>query len=490
MGKISTLLFVAIALMLCGCTNKGTDAPGSENKIKLVSESNLVISADKTSTDIEFTTTDTWSAKVVSENNWFSIDPVSGNEKGSHKITVSCAANTDAEQHTGIVTIKCGKESATVTITQSAGDGETPKNITDYSQSSLNQSAYADEVKCENTFTFTTTLPWTAKVSTVTSSGEPSEDPVWFKISQSSGDVGAASIEITFPKNYTGASRYGSIEIECGDETLTINLQQKDKTREGITPKDPKTGTLVDKITHVGYDEYVEYIYDLESRPVKCLAFFHDPSGQTSDYIQRNPIIFEYGSSNVKRKSFNGAEYALENTISLVGGTVTKVVVESDPVNGQYAREVRVYDNNRLISNTISYPPTRSVLTREVITYTWTDSNITSIEKKTYVNGELFSTSDTSIQYDQEEGNNTNFDIFQLLLDQTMYPLMMFTPFDYFGGIRNEFLPLSITTVIRSDAGVEDFVVEYSYDRNSDGNVTAVYSNVADNKTAIFRLEY
>lgn len=108
--------------MAVGCHETSDNGDGS---VSLHSEAEMTLPAAEANTVISFTATADWTA-AVEDGEWLSVSPASG-EAGKISITLSAAANDEADARTATVNITCGTDEATVTVTQEGAEGEGPE---------------------------------------------------------------------------------------------------------------------------------------------------------------------------------------------------------------------------------------------------------------------------------------------------------------------------------------------------------------------------
>ena len=110
------------ALMAAGCHEK---PEGGDGSVSLHSEAEMTLPAAETDSVISFTATADWTA-TVEGGEWLSVSPASG-EAGEISVTLSAAANGEADARTATINITCGTGKATVTVTQEGAAGEEPE---------------------------------------------------------------------------------------------------------------------------------------------------------------------------------------------------------------------------------------------------------------------------------------------------------------------------------------------------------------------------
>lgn len=124
---------------------------------------------------------------------------------------------------------------------------ETPTNLTLKEGTQTTQVVYADEVTNQGGISFTALSDWTAtvtEVATEASTKAASGKVEWLELSAYSGGPGEYTLTLTLIENLTGKDRKATIEIRCGNDVITITVEQKATTEAGETPA-PKEKRLV-----------------------------------------------------------------------------------------------------------------------------------------------------------------------------------------------------------------------------------------------------
>ena len=98
-----------------GCKGDNTPEEPAAGKITLTSEAPVVLSDEGGSAQIAFNATKDWTA--TSAEAWLTVEPKSG-KAGDTGITVTASANDTYDEKTATVTLACGEDSKTVTVTQ------------------------------------------------------------------------------------------------------------------------------------------------------------------------------------------------------------------------------------------------------------------------------------------------------------------------------------------------------------------------------------
>lgn len=98
------------------------------------------------------------------------------------------------------------------------------------------QVVYADEVTNQGGISFTALSDWTAtvtEVATEAATKAASGKVEWLELSAYSGGPGEYTLTLTLIENLTGKDRKATIEIRCGNDVITITVEQKATTEAG-----------------------------------------------------------------------------------------------------------------------------------------------------------------------------------------------------------------------------------------------------------------
>lgn len=143
MKKILSLLLLTLTIVSCEKTDDG-EAPAITvpNPVEL----EQTVYADYTTgkSGVTFTTAGAWSSTInestlvraekTSEPEWITIDPASGDKAGAYTVNISLSKNLTGVKRSATITISCGEEQITISVTQEATTekGEKPDpGITD-----------------------------------------------------------------------------------------------------------------------------------------------------------------------------------------------------------------------------------------------------------------------------------------------------------------------------------------------------------------------
>lgn len=129
MRKILIMLFVSFVILSC---DKNDDGETSAITVTNQTELEQTVYADNTTgkSDITFTTTSAWTSSINETSptrsdktpspKWISITPASGDRAGSYTISISLSKNLTGAKRSATITIICGGERITISITQEA----------------------------------------------------------------------------------------------------------------------------------------------------------------------------------------------------------------------------------------------------------------------------------------------------------------------------------------------------------------------------------
>lgn len=126
---------------------------------------------------------------------------------------------------------------AIVVATFSISCDDNNSTIKDYDKEKLEITTYADDTEVSGGFSFTATEAWTTVINYGETVRSGSND--WITLDPASGNAGEVTVNIILDENNTGEDRSATINIICGETTLTIELVQ----RSSENPSDDNTGT-------------------------------------------------------------------------------------------------------------------------------------------------------------------------------------------------------------------------------------------------------
>lgn len=129
MKKLLTMLLVSVAMISC---DKNDDGEPTAITVPNQTELEQTVYADQTTgkSGVTFTTAGAWTSTIsetsptrsdkTSSPEWISIDPASGDKAGSYTISISLSKNLTGAKRSATITIVCGGERITISITQEA----------------------------------------------------------------------------------------------------------------------------------------------------------------------------------------------------------------------------------------------------------------------------------------------------------------------------------------------------------------------------------
>lgn len=254
--------------------------------------------------------------------------------------------------------------------------GDTPKEIV----------VKADDNGNSQAIKFTAVAPWTATVKDVTPSRSDSGSEVeWIKLSAYNGEAGDVSLDLSFSKNLTGATRIAEILIQCGKTTIKITIEQVAENADGTVTKQINSITCrweynSESIENPGIDPVSE----------STVTYKYDDNGRVSRVISDDnyETIYDYTIVDeiqvTSRESYSGETNEEKYIVTL-----------NDKGNAVKIRQFDSYENKYYDKNTVSYTE---------------DGRISQITNFRYDNGE---TCKTNITYNNgyitgitEKGDN------------------------------------------------------------------------------------
>lgn len=173
-------------------------------------------------------------------------------------------------------------------------DEETVKNLVLAEGTQTTQTVYADQTSgTGGGISFTAATDWTATVTDVTSKAE-SNTVSWLTLSQYSGGPGEYTLTLTLSTNLTGQTRKAQIEIRCGNDVITITVEQKAEDSEGNVPDAPiESMTYPAKVSKISYRENYWSEYEWGSPVDVDYEFKYDAEGRIAEYIYTAKATYE-----------------------------------------------------------------------------------------------------------------------------------------------------------------------------------------------------
>lgn len=214
------------------------------------------------------------------------------------------------------------------------------------------QTVYADETQKNEGIKFTATEPWTATVNEVKTKAEGSNVD-WLKLSAYSGGAGEFTLNLTLTPNTTGKSRKAEIRIVAEKTVLTITVEQKAETENGVEPKVKPvkkiTCKLVDNAVKAKYPDYIDIVTE------KQFTFSYDDNGRVKELVRKeidgrtqiSTMTFDYATAGRIKMSEKGAyedgSYPFdESYVAILNeqGNVTNLQAD-DKVTGEFEDYIR-----------------------------------------------------------------------------------------------------------------------------------------------------
>ncbi len=359
----------------------------------------------------------------------------------------------------------------------SSGDDSTipQKTITNYEETQLSQTIYADETSSDDDFTFTANQAW----HTVIESKVKSSEIDWITLDPASGEAGVVNMSINLDTNMTGEDRSALISIVCGETTITITIEQKATTEDGVKPK-PIDKALVKNII-VNSELNWQFVYndDNSLKNFYCTEDIHN----NKDVSILN-VDFEYTDSEItidakilystpdisvgETPPSNTDEYVWMTNmskLSLVNGKVASYTSRHESATTDNTNATFTYDNEKLMAKNYYSNDGEAA-------FVWQDNLMTNIN---YISQQGRYDWSLDIKY-LDEIANINIDINKLLLidAETVHGLFwnnLYQPMipSYFGEYTAN-LVASASEVKLIDSDKYDSSYRFEYEFNQDGN--------------------
>lgn len=200
------------------------------------------------------------------------------------------------------------------------------------------QTVYADQTSgTGGGISFTAATDWTATVTDVTSRAEAGS-VTWLTLSQYSGGPGEYTLTLTLTANLTGKTRKAQIEIRCGNDVITITVEQKAENADGNMPGAPIQNMIYPaKVSKISYRPNY-YWREYTSTDEFDLEFKYDSEGRIAEYICSIPSYsgnmtasFDYSIVGEIRATerFNGGDEKRYTLVLGSNGYVSKMETEA-----------------------------------------------------------------------------------------------------------------------------------------------------------------
>ena len=234
---------------------------------------------------------------------------------------------------------------------------ETPTNLTLKEGTQTTQVVYADEVTNQGGISFTALSDWTAtvtEVATEASTKAASGKVEWLELSAYSGGPGEYTLTLTLIENLTGKDRKATIEIRCGNDVITITVEQKATTEAGETPAPKEKRLARYEITNSSSlypDSYTKSIGELTYNENGKLAALKTISyqGDTQGYLTERIYQFTYQENQmwIDRKTLSGYESDESYVITLNSeGYVSQLYKKKESSSEQHTLWMFIYSED------------------------------------------------------------------------------------------------------------------------------------------------
>ena len=236
---------------------------------------------------------------------------------------------------------------------------ETPTNLTLKEGTQTTQVVYADEVTNQGGISFTALSDWTAtvtEVATEASTKAASGKVEWLELSAYSGGPGEYTLTLTLIENLTGKDRKATIEIRCGNDVITITVEQKATTEAGETPAPKEKRLARYEITNSSSlypDSYTKSIGELTYNENGKLAALKTISyqGDTQGYLTERIYQFTYQENQmwIDLKTLSGYEPDESYVITLNSeGYVSQLYKKKESSSEQHTLWMFIYSDGYL----------------------------------------------------------------------------------------------------------------------------------------------
>ena len=234
---------------------------------------------------------------------------------------------------------------------------ETPTNLTLKEGTQTTQVVYADEVTNQGGISFTALSDWTAtvtEVATEASTKAASGKVEWLELSAYSGGPGEYTLTLTLIENLTGKDRKATIEIRCGNDVITITVEQKATTEAGETPAPKEKRLARYEITNSSSlypDSYTKSIGELTYNENGKLAALKTISyqGDMQGYFTERIYQFTYQEKQmwIDLKTLSGYESDESYVITLNSeGYVSQLYKKKESSSEQHTLWMFIYSED------------------------------------------------------------------------------------------------------------------------------------------------
>lgn len=201
---------------------------------------------------------------------------------------------------------------AIVVATFSISCDDNNSTIKDYDKEKLEITTYADDTEVSGGFSFTATEAWTTVINYGETVRSGSND--WITLDPASGNAGEVTVNIILDENNTGEDRSATINIICGETTLTIELVQ----RSSENPSDDNTGDdpmtkdkryaieLIDIYINESEVEHITYKFIHEHNEPENSIIRVVVDGLTEDGGETVEYNLNYDSNTLRIESYKG----------------------------------------------------------------------------------------------------------------------------------------------------------------------------------------
>lgn len=236
---------------------------------------------------------------------------------------------------------------------------ETPTNLTLKEGTQTTQVVYADEVTNQGGISFTALSDWTATVTEVVTEAATkaaSGKVEWLELSAYSGGPGEYTLTLTLIENLTGKDRKATIEIRCGNDVITITVEQKATTEAGETPAPKEKRLARYEITNSSSlypDSYTKSIGELtynengKLAALKTISYQGDMQGYFTERIYQ--FTYQENQMWIDLKTLSGYESDESYVITLNSeGYVSQLYKKKESSSEQHTLWMFIYSDGYL----------------------------------------------------------------------------------------------------------------------------------------------
>lgn len=533
-------------MALCAATMiscvEGTNGDGGEKSLVVADNSVLsqTLGFDATEgNSVKFTASGPWTSEVSQtrsteseEVEWIEIAPDHGDEAGEYEMEIKLAPNRTGADREAKIDIFCGSDKITVNVTQQKEGVPSEGKITLSEGTKLTQAVSAASTQGESPIEFTTDGPWSATVmqqgdSAGAAAGIAVDEELWISVSPDHGDAaGDYSMDIKLLPNDTGANRTAVITIRCGEAKIEAQITQE-KAEGGEQPAARLLRNITKFHTDSGHEwkSSIDFKYDSQNR----LSGFYtvsksEDTGEEEGEAEIS-ITYEAGKINMRMESEwsdsvvapepepanagVGGRMVSELTVTLNAAGYVEfaegpiIYYDTDENGGgeyEYDREMMTYtprySEGYMTSLSVKNEnpdPANLYLQKMDFACHWANGNMTRVDlRETYRDNDGTTTSALTGVAEYESGvknASCNLDLNWIIVSSDAIARIDDAIMCMMGlcGMRSNYL---ISRTYDIDEGANVNVLQYEYQSDSDGYVTAIAISQEGRITNTYALTY